>query len=118
MKKIFTIVSMLVMCLNMGACEVKDGERNSKRNSNSDNYTSDESISNSYYEDAFEEADGFTKEEIQQYSCIMCGAVADHVIEGIGSENGGYDYEFLCDDCWDKENELYHDCLDDIEKNK
>lgn len=52
----------------------------------------------------FEDAEGFPKEDISKYKCIICGKTATHVIEGIGADNGGYDYEFLCDDCFNEIN--------------
>ena len=52
----------------------------------------------------FEDATGLTQEEISVHTCELCGKRAAHAIEGLGVENGGYDYEFLCDDCFNELN--------------
>lgn len=67
---------------------------------------------------AYEDAGGFTKQELSEYSCEICGSTAEHAIEGLGAENGGYDYEFVCDKCFNEMNDMMREITEEIENER
>lgn len=89
MRKLIVLVLLSVTMLSFGACGSPSNEEAS--------ITKDEEL-------LFEDAEEFPQEELSKHKCMLCGKSATHVVEGIGADNGGYDYEFVCDDCFNEVN--------------